>query len=585
MDMRLTNIVSKDKLRQVQLDTLHTLANAVSQTAGPYGSNTQILKTGYANTYTKDGHDVISDIQFFQPIEAAIQREMKEITRYIVKTVGDGTTSAILLSDHIFNELHKLEKKSGIRPYLLIRLFQKVVNEMIEEIKCHTRECTIEDVYNICMTSTNGNEEISKAIEEIYKKFGRNVFIDVAASIDEHHRIKEYDGLTLGKGFASPSFINTPDGKCKIKNPHIYSFKDNIDDENMVELFKAIIYYNIQQPLRNRDYDSYVPTVIMVPSVTRDIQQWLKDIELMMYSADENKIPKPPLCIIAQANIVQYQLDDIVTLCGIPEIGKYINPDIYKKDVAEGKAATIENVYKFCGYAEEFISDISNTSFINPAKMFETDENGNREYSSVYKGLINFCKKELKNAQDNMEDANVTGNLKRRLNALQVNFVEYFIGGVTVTDRDSVRASVEDAVLNCRSAMRDGVGYGANYEGLHAILSVMKYSNDETKYRIEHKVERAIQEAIYNAYKSVILNLYCTSMSEEDALQQCLSTIENKSPLNLTTDRYDEKVLTSAMTDIAILESISKVITIMVTANQCLIPSPANNVYRDENGN
>lgn len=579
MDMRYTNIVSKNKLREVQLDTLQVLADAVSQTAGPYGSNTQILKQGYANTYTKDGHDVISDIQFYRPIEAGIQKEMKEITRYIVKSVGDGTTSAVILAYNIFKGLCDIEKENHARPYLLIRLFQKVVNSMIEKIKTNTRECTIDDIYDICMTSTNGNEDVSNAITQIYQKFGRGVFIDVAASMDEHHRLKEYDGLTLGKGFASPAFINTPDGKCKIHKPRIYSFKDNIDDENMVELFKAIIYYNIQQPMMNGDYDSYVPTVILVPSVTRDIQQWLKDIELMMYSADENKIPKPPLCIVAQSNTVQFQLDDIVTLCGIPEIGKYINPDIYKRDVEEGKAATIENVYKFCGTAEEFVSDISNSSFIRPGKMFETDENGKEVYSSVYKGLINFCKKELKNAQDNMEDANVTGNLKRRLNSLQVNFVEYFIGGVTVTDRDSLRASVEDAVLNCRSAMKDGVGYGANVEGLRSIIEVIKF--DE----VEHRLERNIENIIYEAYKETITNLYKTCVDEDEAHDYCETTQDKYMPLNLATMRYDGKVLTSAMTDIAILEAISKVITIMVTANQCLLPSANQNVYRDEDGN
>ena len=330
--------------------------------------------------------------------------------------------------------------------------------------------------------------------------------------------------------------------------------------------------------MATRDYDAYVPTVIMVPSVTRDIQQWLKDVELMMYGAEENKIPKPPLCIITQSNIVQYQLDDIVTLCGIPEIRKYIDPEIYKKDVEEGKAATIDNVCDFFGTTEEFVSDMSNTSFKNPAKMYEIDENGNRVYSAIYNGLINFCKKELKNAQDNMEDANVTGNLKRRLNSLQVNFVEYFIGGVTVTDRDSVRASVEDAVLNCRSAMKDGVGYGANFEGLRAIFEI-------TKEKYPDKLAEDIVCAIKDAYRETYCNLYRSCLEDDQVVNVYIESLREGKPFNMVSGEYDGKVLTSAKTDIAILESISRVITIMVTANQCLIPSPTNNTYRDEDGN
>ncbi len=576
MDMRFTNIVSKDKLREVQLDTLQVLADTVAQTAGPYGSNTQIIKQQAVNEYTKDGHNVLSAVQFYKPIEIGIQQEMKEVTRYIVKTVGDGTTSAVLLSYNIFKSLYEMElSHPDIRPYQLINTFKLIVDKLIEYIKENTRECKIEDIYDICMISTNGNKEISESISQIYKKYGRNVFIDVAVSPDEHHRTKEYNGLTLGRGFASPSFINTSDGKCIIQNPRIYSFADPIDDPIMVNLFKSIIYNNIQLPASSGG--ECIPTVIMVPSVTRDITQWIKDIEIMMYSFDEHGGAKPPLCIITQSNVVQDQLDDIVTLCGIKEIKKYIDPEVYKQDIEKGEAPTNETVVDFYGTTEEFVSDMSNTSFKRPGKMFDVDENGNEVYSAIYNGLINFYKKELKNAQDNMEDANVTGNLKRRLNSLEVNFVEYFIGGVTVTDRDSLRASVEDAVLNCRSAMKDGVGYGANFEGFRAI-DEYRNSGDDTE------IGFAISTAIYDAYYETIKNLYKTCMPEHTAVSTLSETIDRGMPINITTMEYDGKVLTSAKTDIAILEAIAKVITIMFTANQCLIPSPTNNTYREDDG-
>ena len=40
------------------------------------------------------------------------------------------------------------------------------------------------------------------------------------------------------------------------------------------------------------------------------------------------------------------------------------------------------------------------------------------------------------------------------------------------------------------------------------------------------------------------------------------------------------KVITSIMTDVYILDAISKIVTIMFTANQCLVQAPQINVYQ-----
>ena len=41
--------------------------------------------------------------------------------------------------------------------------------------------------------------------------------------------------------------------------------------------------------------------------------------------------------------------------------------------------------------------------------------------------------------------------------------IDFLVGGITIADRNNLKASVEDAVLNCRSAAKYGVGYGANF--------------------------------------------------------------------------------------------------------------------------
>ena len=160
MNYEFTNIVPKEKLREVQLNTLEILASVLSKTAGPRGSNTQLLHSKRYNDYTKDGHNVLSEIKFYRPLENAIQTEMKEITRYIVKTVGDGTTSAVLLSNEIFKSMCNVETEMSA--YTIMKTFKNIVSEMIDKIHANRRDCTLQDIYDICMIATNGNTEVAE---------------------------------------------------------------------------------------------------------------------------------------------------------------------------------------------------------------------------------------------------------------------------------------------------------------------------------------------------------------------------------------------------------------------------------------
>lgn len=572
MNYEFTNIVPKESLRKVQLNTLEILASVLSKTAGPRGSNTQLLHGNRHDEYTKDGHNVLSEIKFYRPLEHAIQTEMKEVTRYIVKTVGDGTTSAVLLSNEIFKSM--CEAETSMSAYNIMSKFKEIVKEMIERIRANKRECTLEDIYDICMIATNGNKEVATAIQNIYRQFGMEVFIDVGISNTTDHLVKSYDGLTLNVGYPTPAYINTSgteqeSGKASIRNPKIYAFEDPVDTPEMMAFLNAILDKNIFTPMLTNG--QYEPTVILAPSISRDANKLLTELERTLYGFDQvqNVEQKPPVLIITNAAANAEQYADIIMLCGIKTIRKYIDPTIQQRDIDNGDAPTPENVHEWCGSADLVEADTTNTKFVNPKCMFEIDKNGNRTYSSVYNGLINYINQELDVAYKNNEDANVTGKLKRRLNSLKTNLVEYLIGGITVTDRDSVRDLVEDAVLNCRSAAKYGVGYGANFEAYRVIRSM----------NCENRFSNNIMVAIEDAYSNALSNLYMTVYDKYDVDLYITESIERGMPLNLATGEFDGKVLCSIETDVAILEAISKVIMVMFTANQALLENPLNNVY------
>ena len=112
--------------------------------------------------------------------------------------------------------------------------------------------------------------------------------------------------------------------------------------------------------------------------------------------------------------------------------------------------------------------------------------------------------------------------------------------------------------------------YGAGYEGL-AVCNIMER---------EDSLEDEIIEIIFNAYYEVMSNLYRTAVAEDKVESLINETLDRQKVYNIRERSFDgNQVYTSIETDIAILEAISRIITIMYTANQALLVDPMQNAY------
>ena len=555
--MIISNIVKKSKMREVQSETLEILKEALVNSFGPMGSNTIISKENMLTKYTKDGHSILKDIVFQNVIERSVKSDLEDITRHIVKNIGDGTTSAVILSSIIFEKLKEMEKEAS--PYQLTRDFKEAVSMIKEEILTHSQKFDAEKAYRISLISTNGNKEVAENIKHIYEKFGDSVFIDVSISNTTDSFIKEYDGMTLNTGYSDTAYINNEKkGTCSLRNPKIYTFEDPVDTPEMFGFLMAIIEKNIMAYYRQQS-EEVVPTVIMAPMISRDMGSYITQIAEFLFKFKPEE--KPPLLIITNT-YQKEQLGDIGRMCGCKPIKKYINADQQKKDIEIGLAPTPETILDFCGRADIVEADALKTKFVNPDLMF--NENG--ELSDTFNALVNFLQMELQTAIEANEDNNVIGGIKRRINSLKANMVEYLVGGVSMSDRDAVRDLVEDSVLNCRAAANNGVGYGANFEGLRAATNLVTEENK-------------MINIIASAYEELITILYSTCYSSNRVGTLVAESLGKGMPINLKTGEFDGNVLCSITSDIVILDAIAQIISLMFTSNQFLCPTPVHNKY------
>ena len=585
----LHNIVEREPLKEVQLETLKLISDAVMKTAGPFGSYTMIMNEKSPVVYSKDGHKVLQSIKFWDPLQQFIQQELVEITQYIVNKVGDGTTTATRMSYLIFRRLLQLQKSSNYPMHYIITEFQNAIKMIQDNIKANADFITddnLEPIRDICMISTNGNTEVSNYIYDIYNKYGTGVFIDVKISNTTDFILKEYDGVTLERGYPHPAYINTDEGTCEIRNPRIYCFNDPVDTPEMMSFFNRIIDNNIITPIAKRE--APIPTVILVPSISRDMQPTLEELEgyLCQFDNTNKRGNKPPFVIIPGLNDDFDYYSDIVKLCGCPYISKYIDPEVQKKDIEDGKAPDIDTILNWYGTTDLIVVDNLKTKFINPKHMFErnedgsivTGEDGSFVKSKIYEGLIYYIEKELEVSEANNEDIKIINSLKKRLNALRANMVELLVGGITIADRDAIRDVVEDAVLACRSAARNGYGYGASFEGLLSSRDLMIYIETNCDINTNKLLYMCIK-CIEESYEDMIRDLYRTKYMDEDVDRKFNESLEKMEPINLVSGEFDGKVLASADTDYYILDAISRIVTLMFQSNQALLISPQQNKY------
>lgn len=617
-----TNVVDEKRLRKAQVRALNLFADCVKPTYGPMGGYTIYSKADPNDTkkaivayYTKDGFKTLNSFMASQPIEEIIKADIVDICRNVVKKIGDGTTSATILSSEMFKRLVSMVDKSDYNKREIITAFKDLLKELSDNIKAQSRECTIDDIYNIAYTSLNGNAEHASIIQEIYRTKGMNVFIDVQSSNNDETVIKSYSGLTYNTGYADPAFINDITNKrCLLNNPKVYVFESPIDTPDMQQKFAWILEKELFAPVReyqeqmkgyknvksmNPESDISKPTtphlnnvVIVCPMISRDANGIMDQLTSNLSNLDYTN--RYGVCVISGLQDPQY-LIDIQKLTGAKFIKKYIDPKTMKDDEKNGLSPTINTITDFAGDVEQFTSNSLSTSFINPKNMYNEDGS----YTTFFKEYISELEETLKMYQETRQEIVKIGKLKRRINLLKSTMVDLYVGGIAVADRLSLSDSIEDAVLNCRSAATDGVCYGANFTGYKCSNELeIKYTklyeevqNDDSK-EYKARLYKDVSQIIFQSYCELTALIYLPYVSKGSddkisntmrALKLCATglTMYHK-PFNIITEEYDDLVLTSAKTEPTILDSISRIISLLFDTNQFLLPSPMYNPYVED---
>jgi len=199
----LFDVKAREKLQK----GMDQLARAVKVTLGPKGRNVVIEKSFGAPTITKDGVTVAKEIELEDKFENMGAQMVKEVASKTSDVAGDGTTTATVLAQAIFNEGIKLVA-AGRNPMAIKRGVEKAVESVVKELENITKPTRDQkEIAQVGTISANSDPTIGNIIAEAMNKVGKEGVITVEEAKGLETTLDVVEGMQFDRGYLSPYFV------------------------------------------------------------------------------------------------------------------------------------------------------------------------------------------------------------------------------------------------------------------------------------------------------------------------------------------------------------------------------------------
>ncbi len=204
-------IVFSDKARNTLAEGVQKLTDAVKVTMGPRGRNVLIQKSYGAPNITKDGVSVAREVELKDPLENMGAQLVKEVASNTADEAGDGTTTATVLANAIFQEgLRNIT--AGANPVEVKRGMDKATEKILAKLKESSKVInTKEEIAQVATISANSDIKIGDMIAEAMEKVGKDGVITVEEAKGINDELDVVEGMQFDRGYLSPYFITNPD--------------------------------------------------------------------------------------------------------------------------------------------------------------------------------------------------------------------------------------------------------------------------------------------------------------------------------------------------------------------------------------
>jgi len=212
---------------------VNIVADAVKCTLGPRGRHAA-LERGYGPpVITKDGVSVARAIELKDPLQNIGAQLIKTAASATNSMAGDGTTTATVLSQAIFNDGLKMVA-AGHNPVLLKRGLDIGLSQVTTFLSSLSRSIDSEETLkHVATISTNNDSELGSMIGEVVSNVGEDGVISLEESTGGQTQVTYTEGLQVAKGWLSPVFVtNAEKLSCEFEGAYIVLYDDKISSSS-----------------------------------------------------------------------------------------------------------------------------------------------------------------------------------------------------------------------------------------------------------------------------------------------------------------------------------------------------------------
>ncbi|MDD5135173.1 MAG: chaperonin GroEL, partial [Phycisphaerae bacterium] len=232
------NTEAREAIRQ----GVKKLAQAVKVTLGPCGRNVILEKSFGSPTVTKDGVSVAKEIELEDSYENMGAQMVKEVASKTSNVAGDGTTTATILAEAIFEEGLK-NITAGANAMQVKRGIDTAVEKIVEELKkMSTPVNSGKQIEQVATCSANQDSEIGKTMAQAMEKVGKDGVITVEEGQSLETTVELVEGMQFDKGYLSPHFVNNLENmSCVLEKPYILIHEKKINSiKSLVPILEKI---------------------------------------------------------------------------------------------------------------------------------------------------------------------------------------------------------------------------------------------------------------------------------------------------------------------------------------------------------
>jgi chaperonin GroEL len=199
-------MIYEDKAKTQLLEGVKSLASAVKVTMGPTGRNVLLHKSFGSPKVTKDGVSVSKEIELPEPFKNMGAKMVNEVANKTSDVVGDGTTTATVLAESIFEEGLKYTA-AGVNPVAIQRGIGKACAAATDYIASVSKPVKGKDIERVATISANNNSEVGSKLAEAMAAVGEEGVIEVEEGKGMETELSVVEGMQFDKGYISPYFM------------------------------------------------------------------------------------------------------------------------------------------------------------------------------------------------------------------------------------------------------------------------------------------------------------------------------------------------------------------------------------------